>query len=183
MLIDNVSAIELVYENVEGINIPKEYILSFVLDGLEVYTHGLPKVQSDWMFKTGFLQVLISNEINHSDILFDFDDISTEEELSVPLTERIKKRNDLVAVALVNEQGDRQTIYVEWGGDKDYINDASNNKINSSDDVLVSYVKEDLHEEEGIVIGLFQDEFTMDIMRRNKELEKRLNQANKSKKE
>lgn len=149
----NITAVELFYENVEGILIPVEYIIRFAIKDFDLSAGLFQGSTLDWMKITSYFQMMIDKRINDTDILFDFDDIRSDKELLEPLTVRLSERNDFVGFILHDDEGNKETIYVKWGGEDDYTNMNVDNDVNEELDVVLSCIAKD---EEGYKKYMFE---------------------------
>lgn len=157
MLLTNIKDVELYFENVEGIFIPKEYILLFHLKHIDLEAFVLPTSNWDWS--------LFDNRLNNEEMRFSFDDIRGEDELELPLTKRLSTRDDLVGITLRSEDGETQSFKLNWGGDSEYVNDNIQTETSVNDDLLISCVAVDRGEVKYGAFEAIRDNETLDMIR------------------
>lgn len=150
-------SIDLVYENVESININKKYIQSLYIDG---YRRIFTKIGSDfnWVEKYDDTLIRISNAITSD--RFATQDLYKENGYE-PSIDKTLRRTDIAGISLNYSDGSSTYFNNPWLGDSDYDNDGvktyvgkrgeylivatrgENSQFNSSVDGLLEYMNTD----------------------------------------
>lgn len=151
-----IKQIELIFENVEDLIIPIEYIIDIrMMDFKRVFSRRAINAFG-WSETMDTFALLVASEFNTSGHTFSFDDC-----LDAPATqtvlERLAFRTDLVGVSLTAFDGTRETFYVHWEGSNDYHNPAFRAMSTPKGDLLLTIASAPLSEELNAFVDLIEN--------------------------
>lgn len=133
-----IKSIRLAYENGEVIDVPIEHVSHFHMNKFDKMFAVVNDDKSLWMDIANDVNIVLKSSLNKSGLGLTYDDMIPEEETNFPIVERLSKRPDLAALAIIDDQDNKSLYYVKWVGDRLSFNEAFSMKLRESGDLSIT---------------------------------------------
>ena len=137
---ENIKEVAISYENCEVFTVPKEYVKWFYMSGIsESWCFGGYDKDLSKYKMADKLHLTIYPDANNDDYLW-MNSHLVEEEKIKPFC-RTLEFSDIVAVYIHYEDGTKESVYVHWEGDNDYVNPAQYTYIDDKGNLVIEVKK------------------------------------------